>query len=62
LPGESAGSFGNQRAGNNEGSGISEEDLRQMQDRAPQRRRARDLRELEAQAETGMIAVLICEL
>ena len=37
---------------NHEGSGISQEDLRQVQDRAPQGRGAGDLRELETQAET----------
>jgi hypothetical protein len=35
-------------SGKYEGSGISKEDLRQVQDRAPQGCGARDLRELEA--------------
>jgi hypothetical protein len=34
-------------SGDHEGSGISKKDLRQMQDRAPQGRGARDLRKLE---------------
>jgi hypothetical protein len=39
--------FKEQRAANNEGSGISKKDLRQVQDRAPQGRGACDLRKLE---------------
>jgi hypothetical protein len=37
-----------------ESSGISKKDLRQMQSDSPARRSARDLRELEAQAEAGI--------
>jgi hypothetical protein len=45
-------------SGKHEGSGVSKEDLRQVQDRAPQGRGARDLRKLETQTETRVI----CEL
>jgi len=41
-----AGSFEAKESGYHEGSGISKENLRQVQDRAPQGRGARDLREL----------------
>jgi len=47
-PGEEAWTAENQRVGNNEGSGISKKDLRQVQGRAPQGRGACDLREFEA--------------
>jgi hypothetical protein len=43
------------RESRHEGSGIGKEDLRQVQDRAPQGRGACDLRKLEAQAKTRMI-------
>jgi hypothetical protein len=46
----------NTESGNNEGQGISKEDLRQVQDRAPQGRGAGDLRKLETQAEARIIA------
>jgi hypothetical protein len=39
----------NKASGHHEGQGVSKEDLRQVQDRAPQGRGARDLRELETQ-------------
>jgi len=39
---------------NDEGQGIGETDLRQVQDRAAARRRPRDLRESEAQAAAGV--------
>jgi hypothetical protein len=37
----------NKESGYYEGQGVSQEDLRQVQDRAPQGRGARDLREFE---------------
>jgi hypothetical protein len=37
----------NKESGYHEGQGVSQEDLRQVQDRAPQGRGARDLREFE---------------
>jgi hypothetical protein len=42
----------NIESGKHEGQGISKENLRQVQDRASQGCGARDLRELETQAET----------
>jgi hypothetical protein len=39
---------------NDEGESVGEEDLRQVQDRAPPGRRARDLPEPEAQTEAGI--------
>jgi hypothetical protein len=45
-------------SGHHEGSGISKKDLRQVQDRAPQGRGARDLRELETQTETRVDFVI----
>jgi hypothetical protein len=41
-------------SGYHEGSGISKEDLRQVQDRAPQGSGARDLHELETQTTSGI--------
>ena len=44
---ETAGKSRDKESGKHEGSGVSKEDLRQVQDRAPQGRGACDLRELE---------------
>jgi hypothetical protein len=57
LPSLEAGILRNSRAGKHEGQGISEEDLRQVQDRAPQGRGAGDLREFETQAKTRVDCV-----
>jgi hypothetical protein len=54
-PGTLTGILGNRREQHHEGSGISQEDLRQVQDRAPQGCGASDLRERETQAETRII-------
>jgi hypothetical protein len=48
-------------SGKHEGSGIGKKDLRQVQDRAPQGRSARDLRKLETQAETGLSKIGNCQ-
>src|SRR5271166_6525015 len=47
-------SFGRREHRHHEGTGISQEDLRQVQGDPPSRRSARDLRELQAQAAAGL--------
>jgi hypothetical protein len=46
-PGETAGDSDIKESGKHEGQGISKKDLRQVQDRSPQGRGARDLREFK---------------
>jgi hypothetical protein len=43
---------------NDEGTGFSQEDVRQLQDHPPQRRGARDLHEPQAQAAAGVKEIL----
>jgi len=53
-PEDKSGQVQGLESGKHEGSGVSKEDLRQVQDRTPQGRGARDLRKLETQTETGI--------